>query len=69
MLSVMYAECHKLALILSVVMLNVVMLSAVILNVMVPLINPGLILLNRAGAHPSVVSSTHFCCKYWTRVE
>jgi hypothetical protein len=37
MLNVIYADCHKKALKLSVVVLNVVMLSAVMLNVVVPL--------------------------------
>jgi hypothetical protein len=33
MLSIMYAECHKLAFMLSVIMLNVIMLIVVMLNV------------------------------------
>jgi hypothetical protein len=38
MLTVAYAECHKLALMLSFIMLNVIILSVAMLNVVAPLL-------------------------------
>jgi hypothetical protein len=38
-LPVVYAECRKLAIMLSVIMLNVIMVSVIILSVVVPVLS------------------------------